>query len=35
MVSDLLEITKSIFNNLICNVHFCNNFNCVFHEKGS
>ena len=35
MFSILLQTARGILNSLICVVHFSNNFNSVFHKKGS
>ena len=33
MFSNLLQTARGMLNNLICVVHFSNNFNSVFHKK--
>ena len=35
MFSVLLQATRGILNSLTCVVYFSNNFNNVFHRKGS
>ena len=33
MFSNILQTARAILNSFICVVHFCNNFNSVFHKK--